>query len=78
MDPLFQHCHHSLQGADKEPYVSVGDMVHAGDILCIIEAMKIMNEITAERDGIVTEVCAGNRHVVEFGQPLFRIDTTSS
>jgi len=63
--------------ADKDPYVSVGDRVHAGDVLCIIEAMKIMNEITAERDGIISEICAENKQIVEFGQPLFRIDTTA-
>ena len=60
-------------GPDKEPFVSVGDSVHAGDILCIIEAMKIMNEITAEQAGVVAEVLAGDKEVVEFGQPLFRI-----
>jgi len=66
---------YAAPGSDKPPYVSVGDTVHAGDILCIIEAMKIMNEITAERDGIIAEVCAENKQIVEYGQPLFRIDT---
>ena len=66
---------YSAPGIDKDPYVSVGDIVSAGDVLCIIEAMKIMNEITAERDGVITEICVGNRQVVEYGQPLFRIDT---
>ena len=61
-------------GADKDPYVALGDTVHAGDVLCIIEAMKIMNEITAERDGVITEICAEDKQVIEFGQPLFRID----
>ena len=65
-------------GADKAPYVSVGDKVHAGDVLCIIEAMKIMNEITAEHDGVITEICAENKQVVEFGQPIFRIDTAQA
>ena len=60
-------------GADEQPYVSVGDVVDAGDVLCVIETMKIMNEITAERDGIITEICVANKEVVEFGQPLFRI-----
>jgi len=67
---------YAAPGADKDPYVSVGDTVHAGDILCIIEAMKIMNEITAERDGVITEICISNKDVVEFGQPIFRMDTT--
>jgi len=58
---------------EKPPYVAVGDKVHAGDVLCIIEAMKIMNEITAERDGVITEICVESKSLVEFGQPLFRI-----
>ena len=65
-------------GAGKAPYVSIGDKVHAGDVLCIIEAMKIMNEITAEQDGVITEICAENKQVVEFSQPLFRIETARS
>ena len=58
---------------EMKSYVSVGDTVHAGDVLCIIEAMKMMNEITSEVTGVVTEICVGNRQVVEYGQPLFRI-----
>ena len=53
------------------PFVSVGDSVKKGDILCIVEAMKLMNEITAEQDGIITEICVENGQVVEYGQPLF-------
>ena len=56
------------------PYVAVGDRVKRGDTLCIIEAMKLMNEITAEKDGVVAEVCAGNGQVVEYGTPLFRLE----
>jgi acetyl-CoA carboxylase biotin carboxyl carrier protein len=56
------------------PYVAVGDRVKAGDTLCIIEAMKLMNEITAEKDGVIAEVCAGNGQVVEYGTPLFRLE----
>ena len=66
---------YSAPGVDEEPYVALGDTVHAGDVLCIIEVMKIMNEITAERDGVITEICVQNKDVVEFGQPLFRIGT---
>lgn len=58
---------------DMKPYVSVGDTVKAGDVLCIIEAMKIMNEITAEQDGEIVEVCVKNKQVVDFDHPLFRI-----
>jgi acetyl-CoA carboxylase biotin carboxyl carrier protein len=56
------------------PYVAVGDRVKQGDTLCIIEAMKLMNEITAEKDGIIAEVCAGNGQVVEYGTPLFLLE----
>jgi acetyl-CoA carboxylase biotin carboxyl carrier protein len=69
---------YSSPGADKEPYVSVGDVVQAGEVLCIIEAMKIMNEITAERDGVISEICVNNKDVVEYGQPMFHIDTVAS
>jgi acetyl-CoA carboxylase biotin carboxyl carrier protein len=55
-------------------YVSVGDRIAKGQILCIIEAMKIMNEIESEFDGVVKEILAQNAHPVEYGQVLFRID----
>ena len=64
---------YAAPGADEAPYVEIGDTVHIGDVLCIIEAMKIMNEITADRDGVITEIFAENKQLVEFGQPLFRI-----
>ena len=57
-----------------KPYVSVGSRVSKGQILCIIEAMKIMNEIESEFSGVVTEVAAQDAHPVEYGQVLFRID----
>ena len=58
---------------DKEPYVSVGSKVNKGDVLCLIEAMKLMNEVTAEKSGEITEICVDNGQVVEYGQPLFMI-----
>ena len=58
---------------NAEPFVQVGTAVKRGDVLCIIEAMKLMNEITVEFDGVVTEVLAVNGAVVEYGQPLFRV-----
>lgn len=58
---------------NAEPFVSVGDAVVKGDVLCIIEAMKLMNEITADIEGEIVEVLATNGSVVEFGQPLFRL-----
>ncbi len=55
------------------PFVQVGDSVKKGDVLCIIEAMKLMNEITADQDGVITEVCVGNAQIVDFGHVLFRL-----
>ncbi|OLC04188.1 MAG: acetyl-CoA carboxylase, biotin carboxyl carrier protein [Gemmatimonadetes bacterium 13_1_40CM_69_22] len=57
-----------------EPYIKAGSRVAAGQVVCIIEAMKIMNEIEAEVAGLVREVCVENAQPVEFGQPLFRVD----
>ena len=59
---------------NSPPFVSVGDRVRVGQVLCIIEAMKLMNEIESEVAGIVTEVLASDAQPVEYGQPLFRID----
>lgn len=58
---------------DAEPYVKVGDIVKKGQVLAIVEAMKLMNEIESEFDGVVTEILAENGQGVEYGQPLFRI-----
>lgn len=57
-----------------KPYVSVGSRVQKGQTLCIIEAMKIMNEIESEFAGVVKEVAVSDAHPVEYGQVLFRID----
>ncbi|MEO8450253.1 MAG: acetyl-CoA carboxylase biotin carboxyl carrier protein [Gemmatimonadota bacterium] len=59
-------------GAD--PYIKVGSRVAGGQTVCIIEAMKIMNEIEAEFGGVVREVCVEDSQPVEFGQVLFRVD----
>ena len=56
------------------PYVTVGTRIAKRQVLCIIEAMKIMNEIESEFDGVVREVCVQDAHPVEYGQVLFRID----
>ena len=55
------------------PYVAIGDHVKKGQTLCIVEAMKLMNEITAEDSGIISEICVNGGQVVEFGTELFRI-----
>ena len=61
-------------GPDKDYFVQMGDRVEQGQTICIIEAMKLMNEIQAPKAGIVTEILIENEEVVEFGQPLIRID----
>lgn len=58
---------------EAKPYVQVGDRVKKGDVLCLIEAMKVMNEITAETDGEIVDICAQNGQLVEFGQVLFKV-----
>ena len=58
---------------NAEPYVKTGDHVAPGTVLCLIEAMKMMNEITAEQAGTILEVCAENGQMVDYGCPLFRI-----
>ena len=58
---------------NAEPYVSVGESVKKGQVLCIIEAMKLMNEITAEEDGVILEIAAANGQIVEYGSELFRM-----
>ena len=58
---------------NAEPYVKVGDHVKAGTVLCLIEAMKMMNEITAECDGVIRKISVENGQVVDFGKELFKI-----
>lgn len=58
---------------DSDPYVKPGDRVSKGQALCIVEAMKIMNEIESEFDGEIVEICAENETYVEFGQVLFKV-----
>jgi oxaloacetate decarboxylase alpha subunit len=60
---------------DAPPYVRVGDRVQEGQVLCIIEAMKLMNEIEAEVSGVITDILVENGQAVEYGQPLFIIAT---
>jgi len=59
---------------DSEPYISVGQQVKKGQVLCIVEAMKLMNEIEAEVDGKVVEIYPETGKAVEFGEKLFRIE----
>ena len=64
---------YSAPSPDARPFVEVGDQVKKGDTRCIIEAMKLMNEITAEEDGEIIDICAANGSVVEYGQILFKL-----
>ena len=65
---------YSASSPEAEAFVKPGDIISKGDTLCIIEAMKIMNEIEAEKSGKITEVVAKNGEPVEFNQTLFLID----
>ena len=58
---------------NAEPYVSLGDRVQKGQTLCIVEAMKLMNELSAEYDGVIEKICVTNGQMVEYGTELFRI-----
>lgn len=64
---------YSAPSPDAESYVKVGDTVKKGQVLGIIEAMKLMNEIESNYDGVVEAILVNNEDVVEYGQPLFRI-----
>lgn len=59
---------------DAPPYVQVGDRVEAGQTLCIVEAMKLMNEIKAETDGVIADILVDNAQPVEYGQVMILID----
>ncbi|MDO5401924.1 MAG: acetyl-CoA carboxylase biotin carboxyl carrier protein [Eubacteriales bacterium] len=65
---------YSSSAPDAKPYVSVGDTVKKGQVLGIIEAMKLMNEIESEYDGVVKEILIDNEQMAEYGQPLFVIE----
>lgn len=58
---------------NAEPYVKVGDRVSKGQTLCIVEAMKLMNELPAEQEGIITEICVENGQIVDYGMTLFEM-----
>ena len=64
---------YSSSSPDKPSFVQIGSVVKKGDTLCIIEAMKLMNEIEAECDGEIIEILAENGQMVEYGLPLFKI-----
>ena len=57
-----------------KPFIEVGDIVKEGETICIIEAMKILNEIEADKSGTISKILCQNGQAVEYGQPLFLID----
>lgn len=65
----------SGEGPDAKPYVEVGDVVKKGDVVCTIEAMKMFNDVVADKDGIIKEICVENGSLVEFKQTLFRLES---
>jgi acetyl-CoA carboxylase biotin carboxyl carrier protein len=69
--------YYSAPEPSAPPFVAVGQRVTKGQVVCIIEAMKIMNEIESEFDGVVREVLVDNSHPVEYGQVLLRVDPTA-
>ncbi|MEE2775846.1 MAG: acetyl-CoA carboxylase biotin carboxyl carrier protein [Acidobacteriota bacterium] len=66
---------YAASSPDAEPYAKVGDRVEKGQVVCIVEAMKLMNEIECDVAGVVLKIFAENGHPVEFGEPLFCIQT---
>ena len=64
---------YSKSSPNAKPYAEVGQKVKKGDILCIVEAMKLMNEIESEYDGEIVEICVNDGEMVDYGKPLFKI-----
>jgi acetyl-CoA carboxylase biotin carboxyl carrier protein len=64
---------YSKSSPTAKPFVEIGSIVKKGDVLCIVEAMKLMNEIESEFDGKIAEVCVKDEEAVDFGKPLFKI-----
>ena len=64
---------YSAPSEDAQAFVQAGDTVKKGQVIGIIETMKLMNEIECDRDGVIAEILIENEQVVEYGQPLFRI-----
>jgi acetyl-CoA carboxylase biotin carboxyl carrier protein len=62
---------------DSPPFVEIGQNIKIGDAVCIIEAMKMMNELPAEINGVIAEICVKNTDIVEYGQVLFRVKAGS-
>ena len=70
--PIFG-VYYSASSPEAKPFLEEGKKVKKGDVVCIIEAMKVLNEITADKDGTVAQICVQNGAVVEYGKVLFKI-----
>ena len=68
---------YSAPTPDAQPFVQVGARVTPSTVVCVIEAMKIFNEITADCAGVITEICVENQQAVEYNQVLFKVDPTA-
>lgn len=68
---------HRSPAPEAPPFVEVGNIVKKGQVLCIVEAMKLMNEIESDVDGVVSKILVENGHPVEYGEPLFLIEPLS-
>lgn len=64
---------YASSGPDMSPFVKVGDQVNEGTVVCIVEAMKVMNEVKAGMSGVIVEILVDNSQPIEFGSKLFRI-----
>ncbi len=64
---------YSAPSPDSAPFVKVGDKIKKGDVLCVIESMKLMNDIVSDIDGEIIDICVNNEDVVEYSQTLFKI-----
>ena len=64
---------YSKSSPNAKPYTEIGQKVKKGDVLCIVEAMKLMNEIESEYDGEIVEICVKDGEMVDYGKPLFKI-----
>ena len=73
LDAPLVGCVYLSPSPEAPAYVKVGDHVKKGQVLCIVEAMKVMNEYPAPKDGVIAEICVENGQLVEYGQPLFRL-----
>jgi acetyl-CoA carboxylase biotin carboxyl carrier protein len=68
---------HRAPSPESQPFVEVGSMIKKGQVLCIVEAMKLMNEIESDTDGMVSKILIENGQPVEYGEPLFLIEPSS-